>query len=84
MGITVTQRSLFSKSTFVWGSKCVKSLYLYKNQYDFPNAMSTGQQAVMTDAAEIENTRKTLLEYCKLDTWAMMKLWRWLEVNCKH
>lgn len=31
-----------------------------------------------TDPAVVAQTRKALLDYCKLDTWAMVELWRWL------
>ncbi|HLP37054.1 DUF2779 domain-containing protein [Lacibacter sp.] len=34
-----------------------------------------------TDAAAIETTRNALLEYCKLDTWAMVKLLERLQVD---
>lgn len=32
--------------------------------------------------AEKQNLRQALLEYCKLDTWAMVKLVEWLQLNC--
>jgi hypothetical protein len=47
------QRHLLSKSTFIRGCQCQKSLYLYKHFYDLRDEISEEQQAIFTRGISI-------------------------------
>jgi hypothetical protein len=47
------KRPLLSKSTFIRGSKCLKSLYLYKHHYDLRDKVSESQQAIFDQGHEV-------------------------------
>jgi hypothetical protein len=46
-------KPILSKSTFVRGSKCLKSLYLYKHHYDLRDEVSQQQQAIFDQGHEV-------------------------------
>jgi hypothetical protein len=46
-------KPILSKSTFVRGSKCLKSLYLYKHNYDLRDEVSVQQQAIFDQGHEV-------------------------------
>jgi hypothetical protein len=49
-----------SKSTFVRGCKCLKSLYLYKFHYDLRDEVSQQQQALFDQGTEVGRFARTL------------------------
>lgn len=89
-------RSRLSKSTFIRGLQCEKSLYLYKHHYKLKDPIpalvpelsyndldikegGTASNTFLsmvngTFEGDIEETRRQLLEYCELDTFAMVKI----------
>lgn len=50
---TTTKTHTLSKSTFIRGCKCLKSLYLYKHHYDLRDETSESQQAIFDQGHEI-------------------------------
>ncbi len=50
---TTMKKPMLSKSTFVRGCKCLKSLHLYKHHYDLRDEISTSQQALFDQGHEV-------------------------------
>lgn len=57
------------KSSFVRGLQCHKSLYLHLNEPALKESLYDD-----TDPVSIQQKRTNLLEYCKMDTLAMVEL----------
>jgi hypothetical protein len=47
------RKTSLSKSTFIRGQQCEKSLYLYKHHYDWQNKISVAQQAVFDQGTTV-------------------------------
>lgn len=97
-------KNRLSKSTFIRGTQCEKSLYLYKHNYNLKDPTPSSLQALFdqgtnigilaqelfpngvgvsptflsmvtgTFKGDVDETRRQLLEYCKLDTFAMVRI----------
>ncbi len=47
------EKAILSKSTFLRGLKCLKSLYLYKNFYNLRDGISSDQQAIFNQGTDV-------------------------------
>lgn len=53
-------KHILSKSSFLQGCQCIKSLYLNKNQFDLKEKVSTSQQAVFDKGHEVGKLARIL------------------------
>lgn len=60
MAAKTQQKHTLSKSTYVRGCKCLKSLYFYKHHYDLKAEVSDAQQAVFDQGHEIGKLAQSL------------------------
>lgn len=63
-----------SKSKYTTYCQCPKALWL-KTYQNGGEAMSIYPRMPTMTPEEREHTRKALLDYCSLDTFAMVKVW---------
>jgi len=63
-----------TKTDFIQYLNCSKSLWLLKNK---PEDYEKGEMSLFLEKLiAVAETRKSLLEYCKLDTLAMVELYK--------
>lgn len=66
-----------SKSKYCKGVQCPKMLWLEKNKYN--EAIDKSSELVLENGTKVGELARGLLVYCKLDTYAMVKVWEKLK-----
>lgn len=54
------EKPILSKSTYIRGLQCEKSLYLYKHNYNLRDGISTQLQAIFNQGTNVGNTSQNI------------------------